>query len=60
MCYSLFDKCIMTQWQRFLIFWEQALHVEIYIVLINTTNQVRSLMLVIEYLVATSYELWIM
>ena len=44
------------------VFWQQAGHVEIYIVLINTTNQV-SLhfpVLMIEYLVATSCELWMM
>ena len=33
----------MTQWQKFSIFWQQAGHEEIYIVLINTTNQVRQL-----------------
>ena len=31
----------MTQWQKFSVFWQQAGDVEIYIVLINTTNQVR-------------------
>ena len=31
----------MTQWQQFLIFWQQAGHVEICIVPINTTNQVK-------------------
>ena len=31
----------MTQWQKFSVFWQQAGHVEIIIVLINTTNQVR-------------------
>ena len=40
MFYSMVDKC-MTQWQNFSVFWQQADHVEIYIVLINTTNQVR-------------------
>ena len=40
MFYSMVDKCL-TQWQKFSVFWEQAGHVEIYIVLINTTNQVR-------------------
>ena len=34
------DKC-MTQWQKFSVFWQQKSHVEIYIALINTTNQVR-------------------
>ena len=28
-----------SQWQKFSIFLEQAVHVEIYIVLINITNQ---------------------
>ena len=41
MFYGMFDKCIMTQWQKFSIFWQQAGYVEIYIVLINTTNHVR-------------------
>ena len=40
MFYSIVNKC-MTQWQKFSVFWQQAGHVEIYIVLINTTNQVR-------------------
>ena len=40
MFYSMANKC-MTQWQKFSVFWQQAGHVEIYIVLINTTNQVR-------------------
>ena len=40
MFYSIVDQC-MTQWQKFSVFWQQAGHVEIYIVLINTTNQVR-------------------
>ena len=38
--YSMVDKC-MTQWQKFSLFWQQAGHVEIYIVLDNITNQVR-------------------
>ena len=33
----------MIQWQKFSVFWQQAGHVEIYIVLINTANQVRQL-----------------
>ena len=37
---SMVKKC-MTQWKKFSVFWQQAYHVEIYIVLINTTNQVR-------------------
>ena len=41
MLYSMFDKCIVIQLQKFSIFWQLAGHVEIYIVLINTTNQVR-------------------
>ena len=41
MFYSMGDKFIMTQWQKFPILWQQGGHVEIYIVLINTTNQVR-------------------
>ena len=40
MFYSMVNKC-MNQWQKFSVFWEQAGHVEIYIVYINTTNQVR-------------------
>ena len=40
MFYSIVDK-FMTQWQMFSVFWQQAGHVEIYIVLINTTYQVR-------------------
>ena len=40
MFYSMVDKC-MTQWEKFSLFWQQAGHVEIYIVLINTANQVR-------------------
>ena len=43
----------MTQWQKFLAFWQQARHVEIYITLHFSV-------LMIEYLVATSYELWMM
>ena len=31
----------MIQWEMFSVFWQQTGHVEIYIVLINTTNQVR-------------------
>ena len=34
------NKC-MTQWKKFSVFWQQAGYVEIYIDLINTTNQVR-------------------
>ena len=41
MFYSMIDKCIMTQWQKFSIFWNQAGHVEVYIFLMNTINQVR-------------------
>ena len=41
MFYSMVNKCIMPQWQKCSIFWQQASHVEIYIVLSNTTNQVR-------------------
>ena len=41
MFHSMIDKFAMTQWQKFSIFWQQAGHVEIYIILINTTNQVR-------------------
>ena len=56
MFYSMVNKC-MTQWQKFSVFWQQAGDVEIYILLINTTNQVRQLyifsVLMIEYLVAT-------
>ena len=40
MYYSMVEKC-MTRWQKFLVIWKQAGHVEIYIALINTTNQVR-------------------
>ena len=40
MFYSIVDKC-MTQWEKFSLFWQQAGHVEIYIVLMNTANQVR-------------------
>ena len=56
----------MTQWQKFSVFWQQTVHVEIYIVLINTTNQVPDKItlhfsvLMIGYLVATSYELWML
>ena len=55
------DKC-MTQWQTFSLFWQQAGHVEIYNVFINTANQVtlHFSMLMIKYLVVTSYELWMM
>ena len=41
MFYSMVDKCIMTQWQKFLMFWQQAGHVELHFVLINTTNQLK-------------------
>ena len=41
MFYSLVDKCLMTQGQQFSIFWQQADHLEIYIVPTSTTNQVR-------------------
>ena len=40
MFYSMVNK-YMTQWQKFSVLWQQAEHAEIYIVLINTTNQVR-------------------
>ena len=40
MFYSMVNK-YMTQWQKFSVFWQQVEHAEIYIVLINTTNQVR-------------------
>ena len=40
MFYSMVYKC-MAQWQKFSLFWQQAGHVEIYIVLINNANQVR-------------------
>ena len=40
MFYSMVDKC-MTQWKMFSVFWQHAGHLEIYIVLINTANQVR-------------------
>ena len=42
MFYSMVGKC-MTQWQKLSVFWQQAGHVEMYIVLINTTNKVRQL-----------------
>ena len=60
MFYSMVDKC-MTQWQKFSVFWQQAGHVEIQIVLVNTKPGKITLhfsVLMIEYLVATSYELW--
>ena len=41
MFYSMVDKYVMTQWQKFSIFWQQAGDVLIYIVPINTTNQIR-------------------
>ena len=41
MVYSMVNKCIVTQWQKFSILWQQAGHVELYFLLINTTNQVR-------------------
>ena len=60
MFYSMVDKCIMTQWQKFSIFWQQ---------LMSCGNIHRSYqhyqpgkitlqvsVLMIEYLVATSYE----
>ena len=40
MFYSMANKC-MTQWQKFSVFWQEVGDVKIYIVLINTTNQVR-------------------
>ena len=40
MFYSMVDKCL-TQWEKLSVFRKQAGHVEIYIVLINTTNPVR-------------------
>ena len=60
----MFDKCIMTQWQKFSIFWQQAGHVEIYICSYQhyqpgkITLQVSVLM--IEHLTPTSYELCMM
>ena len=59
MFYSMLDKC-MTQWQRFSVFWQQVGHVEIYIVLSTLParqDNFTFLVLMIEYLVATSYEL---
>ena len=52
----------MNQWEQFSIFKQQAGHAEIYIIPINTSNQIafQVSVLMIEYLVATSYELWIM
>ena len=41
MFYSMLDKFIMTQWQKFSIVWYKGGHVEIYIAFINTTNQLR-------------------
>ena len=46
------NKC-MTQWQKFSAFWQQAGHVETLIVH-------KFSVLMIGYLVATSYELWMM
>ena len=40
MFYSMVDKC-MNKWQKFSAFWQQAGHMETYIVLINTNKQVR-------------------
>ena len=40
MFYSMANKC-MTQWQKFSVFWQQAGHVEIYILLFNTTYEFR-------------------
>ena len=40
MFYSMVNKRIMTLGE-FSIFWQEAGHVEIYVVLINTTDQVR-------------------
>ena len=39
MFYSMVDK--FDSVQKFSIFWHKGGHVEIYIVLINTTNQLR-------------------
>ena len=41
-CFMFMFYC-MTQWQKFSVFWQQAGHGGIYIVLIDTTNQVRQL-----------------
>ena len=53
--------CKIGQWQQCSISWQQAGHVEIYVVLIKTTSQVRTLQvsaLMIQYLVLVSFELW--
>ena len=61
MFFSMTDKFIMTQWQTFSIFWQKAGHVEIYIVL-NQPGMItlQVLVLIIEFLVPTPYELWMM
>ena len=41
MFYSMVCICKTTQWQHRSIRWQQAGHVEIYVVLIKTTSQVR-------------------
>ena len=43
MLYSMIGICKITQWQDCLICCQQADHVEIYVVLIKTTSQVRYL-----------------
>ena len=57
---------MMTQWQKFSIFWQQAGHVEVNNQVIHCSYQhyqpgqitLQVSVLMIEYLVATAYELW--
>ena len=57
------DKCIMTQWQQFSAFWQQQGHVEmqkytLFLSILPTRkDNFKVSVLVIEYLVAMSYEL---
>ena len=56
--YSMVDKCIMNQWQQFLIFCGNIHRFYQHYQPAKINLQVSVLM--IEYLVATSYELWMM
>ena len=57
---SMIHKC-MTQWQKVSVFWQQAGHVEIYCSYQHYQPGKTTLhfsVLMIEYLVAASYKLW--
>ena len=58
---SMGDKSIMSKWQKFSIFWQQGGQLEVYSFYQHYQLGKKALqvsVLIIEYSVATSYELW--